>query len=110
VTGGIWFADAPARTDEPYAVVSFVDTSQMDTFDADGFELVFQVTIYGTKASGPRAVMDTADALRGRVHRVSWATSGFAMMQGSIDQERGPSREGEQWRYDVDVRVMGFAT
>jgi hypothetical protein len=110
VGGRVYMDNAPARAALPYAVVSFIDKVQVDTFDANGYEIRTQVTMYSAKADGPRAVIDIGDALRDRVHRVKWTPTGHAQMVAVVDVERGPERESELWRYDVDVMLTGFAT
>ncbi len=111
LTGGrVYFGHAPARTTVPYAVVDFVDKVAVDTFESDGYEIRAQVTMYGTKAAGPRAMVDIADAMRDQVQRQRWVVATTEQMAAVVDVERGPTRESELWRYDADVMLTGFAT
>lgn len=92
----------------PYAVVNQIDKVPVDTFDSDGYRIRWQIALYSPKASGSRAATDVADDLRVIVHKTTWAVAGHEQMKATVDIERGPFRESELWRYDVDIITEGF--
>lgn len=106
-----YYGTAPETVALPLAVFSAVDwTPATDTFTSDGFRARIQVTIMGTEDAGVAALMDIADTVRGARHRLATLSMTGHTLQGfELAIERGPFREGDGWRIDLDFIVTGYA-
>lgn len=109
--GRVYYVEAPSHDlTHPYAVVSVVSNTPLRTFPKDGYEIVYQVAMFDDLDSGAQAASANGDLLRAQVDRQKWSATGQDQMTAGIVAERGPDRDGEAWRYDVDLSVMGYET
>ncbi len=99
-----------ARADEtmPYAIYNLISVDPFDAFDRDGYEALVQLAIYtDAESSTGRACEVIADEARERIHRQSFTITNHANATGYAGQTRGPIREGNAWRTDIDFTLQG---
>lgn len=108
IGGRIYYGIAPEAVQRPYAVVTFIDDVPFNAFTHDGYETRVQFSIYGDEAIGHRSVIDIADKLRERLHRVRFTVVDHEPMQAVFANSRGALLEDQLWRMDMDFILRGF--
>lgn len=110
VADRIRYAYADREETQPFLVWQMISGVPFETMDANGYDLRVQFTAYAHLDAGPDSALDVIDALRERLHRQRFLVAGHDTMTVVMDQPRGPMREDEGWRVDVDAFVRGFAS
>lgn len=109
LTGGrVYSAIAPKDPELPYAVVTYVDTIPMATFDRNGYESRVQVAMYASREQGQGSVVALRDALDEILTGVIITVTDHEQLAIIPDIERGPIRVDNLWRHDVDYILRGF--
>ena len=105
----VYLGQAPGHpVTYPYAVVTTVSDIPLRSFPKNGYEILYQISMWATLDGGAQAASGNGDKLRAQVDRTTWSATGQAQMAAVVVAERGPDRDGESWRYDIDIRVMGY--
>ena len=95
----------------PYAVLTLIDNvADDDSFDKSGYRYRVQISLYGSETVNVADLVDLADKLRARMHRVKWTVTNHDQPHARLDIERGPTREGDARRIDHDYLIFGLRT
>jgi len=106
----VYLALAPARTEAPYVQVQLVTLDAERTFDQEGYSSTVQLSAYFPLSTGPAAAAAGAAALRANVGKTKLTIAGQTNLTCHAARERGPFRDSDLWRVDIDLTIRSLET
>jgi hypothetical protein len=110
--GRLYYAIAGQDETLPFVVFQVIDSTQFDTFQAEGYEYRVQFSLYDDRDAGPRAVGDLGDDLRARLDTTRFTVTNADQMLAEEDLVIGPYmvEDGSVWRLDLQYFIRGLDT
>jgi hypothetical protein len=106
----VYWMLAPARTQTPYITISLASLSALRTFDQEGYDLIAQVSLWHSLATGPDGAWSGAQAVRENVGKTTLSVTGQNNLMCYFRAERGPDRDNDLWRSDIDLTIASMET
>jgi hypothetical protein len=109
-SGGMWWGQAQPEAATPYITGELAAATSLRTFAAEGFDLTVQLSLWHGLDAGAAAAADGAAAVRTNVGRTVLTVAGLESIACYVTAERGPVRDNDLWRVDLDLTIQALET
>ena len=106
----VYWQMAPARIQTPYITVSLASLTALRTFDQEGYDMIAQLSLWHSLATGPDGAWSGAQAVRDNVGKTVLTVTGQTNLTCHFRSERGPDRDNDLWRSDIDLTIRSMET
>lgn len=107
-TGGMWWGQAQPEADTPYITGELAAAVPLRTFASEGYDLTVQLSLWHGLDAGAAAAAAGAAAVRTNVGRTVLSVSGQDSIACYVTNERGPLRDNDLWRVDLDLTIQAL--
>jgi hypothetical protein len=107
-TGGMWWGQAQPEAATPYVTGELASLTSLRTFAAEGFDLTVQLSLWHGLDAGAAAAAAGAAAIRANVGRTVLSVTGLEDIACYVTNERGPLRDNDLWRVDLDLTIQAL--